>query len=394
MGMKELSKRVLELFPSPTLSISAKARELRKRGERVIGFGAGEPDLKPPEILKECVIRALKEGHDKYLPSAGIRELRELLSYSYQRRGVNYGPEDLVITGGAKLGIFLVLLALIEEGDEVLIPSPYWVSYPVMVKLCGGIPKFIDLKEEEGFKLTYEKFLEKVSPKTKLLIVNSPNNPTGALYDREELLKIVGFCKERGIWVLSDECYENFVYEGDFFNLAKGFEENVITVSSFSKSFSVTGWRLGYIGAKGEIVKKLLSLNSQTLSNATSFLQYAFYYFLKEEEEVKKYLEEVKRTFKRRRDLVVSLLSEIEGISFVKPEGAFYVFPDLSRYYEDDLTLSELLLEKEKVALVPGTPFGARGRVRITFALPEDEIREGVGRIASFLLDGGGKGSL
>lgn len=383
-----LSKRLSFLKPSPTLAITAKAKELKAKGIDVIGFGAGEPDFDTPDFVKEACIKALKEGKTKYAPPAGLPELREAIAEKLlKENGVEYKPSEIVVSAGAKMALFLIFMAILDEGDEVILPSPYWVTYPEQIRFFGGIPVEVPLSEEKGFKLTLEDIKDKVSKKTKVIVINSPNNPTGAVYDEKELRRIAEFCVERRIFIISDECYEHFTYGEEKFVSVASFGEEVkkitFTVNAFSKTFSMTGWRVGYVACPEEYAKAIADLNSQSISNATTFAQYGALEALKNPES-QNFIKSVRETFKRRRDLAYDLLREIPGVKVVKPTGAFYIFPNFSEYSQrlgGDLRLSEYLLEKGKVATVPGSAFGAEGYLRLSFTLSEDKLKEGIERI-------------
>ncbi|NPB06776.1 MAG: pyridoxal phosphate-dependent aminotransferase [Aquificae bacterium] len=389
--MRGLASRVRELKPSPTLLITAKAKELRAKGVDVIGFGAGEPDLDTPEFIKEACVRALKEGKTKYAPSAGLPELREAIAEKLEvENGLNYDPSEVVVCAGAKMALFLTFMALVEEGDEVLIPSPYWVTYPEQVRLFGGRPVEVPTYPEDGFRLRAEEVKKRITPRTKLLVLNYPNNPTGALYDESELKKIAELCLERGIFVVSDECYEKFVYEGSFKSFASllpELKEITFTVNAFSKSFSMTGWRVGWVACPRPYAEVIASLNSQSVSNVTTFAQYGALEALKNPEG-RRFTEKLRELFKKRREIALRELSKIEKIKLTPPAGAFYLFPD-ARYYAEklggDLKLAELLLDRGKVAVVPGSAFGAEGFFRLSYALSEDKLTEGIRRIAEVL---------
>jgi len=386
MGIR-LARRLSHLKPSPTLLITAKAKELRAQGVDVIGFGAGEPDFDTPEFIKEACIRALKEGKTKYAPSAGIPELREEIARKlYEENRVQYEPSQIVVSAGAKMVLFLIFMAILDEGDEVLVPSPYWVTYPEQIRFFGGIPVEVPLKKESGFRLTLEDLKDKVSERTRALVINSPNNPTGALYDRRELERIAEFCLERDILIISDECYEHFVYEGEFVSIASlspEVKEITFTVNAFSKSFSMTGWRVGWVACPEPYAKAIASLNSQSVSNVTTFAQYGALEALRNPKS-KEFIRGMREAFKRRRDVALEALSGIPEVETVKPSGAFYIFPDFSHYAEklgDDVKLSEYLLERGKVAVVPGSAFGAPGHLRLSYALSEEKLKEGIRRI-------------
>ncbi len=386
-----LSQRVSQLKPSATLTITAKAKELRAKGIDVIGFGAGEPDFDTPEFVKEACIRALKEGKTKYAPSAGIPELREALAEKLiKENGVEYKPSEIVVSTGAKMILFLIFMTLLDEGDEVLLPSPYWVTYPEQINLLGGKPVEIPLREENGFILTADLLKDYITEKTKAIVINSPNNPTGAVYPKEELRKIAELCLEKGVFIISDECYESFVYDEEFVSVAS-FSEEVreitFTVNAFSKTFSMTGWRVGYVACSEKYAKVIANLNSQTVSNVTTFAQYGALEALKNPE-AKVYVQTMKTEFQKRRDRAYELLSSIPNVSVFKPRGAFYIFPNFSYYSEklgDDIKLAQLLLEEGKVACVPGSPFGAEGYLRLSYATSMENIEKGIERIRNTL---------
>ncbi len=387
-----LSRRLSSLKPSPTLAITAKAKELRAKGVDVIGFGAGEPDFDTPEFIKEACIKALREGKTKYSPPAGIPELREAIAEKlFQENNVEYKPTEIVVSSGAKMILFLIFMAILDEGDEVLLPTPYWVTYPEQIRFFGGKPVEVHLSEENGFKLTLEDIKNKVSDRTKAIVINSPNNPTGSVYDEHELRKIAEFCVEKEIFIISDECYEHFTYGEEKFVSIASFGEEVrritFTVNAFSKTFSMTGWRVGYVACPEDYAKILASLNSQSVSNVTTFAQYGALEALKNPE-AKNFVRNMKETFKRRRDMAYKLLREIPHVNVVKPSGAFYIFPNFGKYSRrlgGDVKLSEYLLEKGKVATVPGSAFGSEGFLRLSFALSEEKLKEGIERIKNSL---------
>ncbi len=383
-----ISKRVSGLKPSPTLAITAKAKELRAKGEDVIGFGAGEPDFDTPEEIKEACIRALREGMTKYSPSAGIPALREAIAQKLSmENSVSYSPAEIVVSSGAKMILFLIFMTILDEGDEVLLPSPYWVTYPEQIRLFGGIPVVVPLKEEEGFSLRLEDIEPFVSDRTKAIVINSPNNPTGAVYSKREIERIAQFCLERNILIISDECYESLVYDGMEFVSVASISEEVkditFTVNAFSKTFSMTGWRLGYVACPERYARVIASLNSQSVSNATTFAQYGALEALSNDA-VREKVRAMKEAFQKRRNRAFELLSSIPDVSVVKPKGAFYIFPNFSSYSRKvggDIELSKFLLEKEKVACVPGSAFDAQGYMRLSYATSMENIEEGIERI-------------
>ena len=348
-----LARRVSHIKPAPTLALTAKVNQLKAQGVDIIGFGAGEPDFDTPDFIKEACIKALKDGKTKYAPSAGLPELRQALAEKLlKENSIEYRPSEIVVTAGAKMALFLVMLALLEEGDEVLLPSPYWVSYPEQILLCGAKVVEVPLREEEGFVLKAEMLKDYITPRTKMLILNSPSNPTGAVVPEEEQRKIAQLCLEKGIFLVSDECYEAFLYDGERFvspaSFSKEVREITFTITAFSKTFSMTGWRVGYVACPEKYAKVIADLNSQSISNATTFAQYGALEALKNPK-AKEFVENMKRTFERRRDLAYELLKEIPKVSVVKPKGAFYIFPNLKSYSEklgSDLRLADYLIEK------------------------------------------------
>jgi aspartate aminotransferase len=387
-----LARRVSHIKPAPTLALTAKVNQLKAQGVDIIGFGAGEPDFDTPDFIKEACIKALKDGKTKYAPSAGLPELRQALAEKLlKENSIEYRPSEIVVTAGAKMALFLVMLALLEEGDEVLLPSPYWVSYPEQILLCGAKVVEVPLREEEGFVLKAEMLKDYITPRTKMLILNSPSNPTGAVVPEEEQRKIAQLCLEKGIFLVSDECYEAFLYDGEKFvspaSFSKEVREITFTINAFSKTFSMTGWRVGYVACPEKYAKVIADLNSQSISNATTFAQYGALEALKNPK-AKEFVENMKRTFERRRDLAYELLKEIPKVSVVKPKGAFYIFPNLKSYSEklgSDLRLADYLIEKGRVAGVPGSAFGAEGYLRLSYCVSEDHIKEGIKRLREAL---------
>ena len=387
-----LSKRVSHIKPAPTLALTAKVNQLKNQGVNVIGFGAGEPDFDTPEFVKEACIKALKEGKTKYSPPAGILPLREALSEKLlKENGVDYKPSEIVITAGAKMALYLVFTAILEEGDEVLLPTPYWVTYPEQILLCGAKPKEIVLSEERQFVLTVGDLLPHITKKTKALVLNSPSNPTGAVIPEEEMRRIADLCLRHNIFIISDECYEAFVYDDERFvspaSFSKEIREITFTVNAFSKTYSMTGWRVGYVACPESFAKVIADLNSQTISNATTFAQYGALEALRNPEG-KKFIQAMRDAFRKRRDLAYELLNHIPNVSVVKPKGAFYIFPNLSFYSAklgSDLALAEFMLEKGNVAAVPGSAFGMDGYIRISYCVSDDVLRQGILRIEKTL---------
>jgi aspartate aminotransferase len=386
-------KRVYELKPSPTLAVSSKAKELKAKGVDIISFGAGEPDFDTPEFIKEACIKALKEGKTKYAPSAGIPELREAISEKFFKENkVNYQPSEVVISAGAKNILFLLFMLLIEEGDEVLLPTPYWVSYVSQIKLFGGKPIEVPTLEENGFVLRAEDIKPFITEKTKVLVLNSPNNPTGAVIEKKELEKIAEICLENNIVIISDECYEAFTYDGvehvSIASLSEEVKKITFTVNAFSKTYSMTGWRIGYVGCPSEYYAQIIAnLNSQSISNVTTFAQYGALEALRNPQS-KEFVEKMRNTFAKRRDLALSLLKEIPDIKVNKPKGAFYLFPNFRNWvgkFTSDIEFAQYLLEEGKVAVVPGSAFGYEGFLRISYCVSEEDLIKGIKRIKEAL---------
>jgi aspartate aminotransferase len=385
-----LSTWAKNITPSPTLAVDAKAKELKAAGEDVCGFGAGEPDFDTPEFIKEACAKALAEGKTKYAPAPGIPELRAAIAEKYGRDNGVEGvePAQVVVSPGGKYSCSLAITAVVSPGDEVIIPAPYWVSYPEMVKLAGGTPKTIFAGKESEFKITPEQLREAITPKTRLVILNSPSNPTGTVYTRAELEALTQVAIEAGIYIMSDEIYEYLLYDGvehvSPASFSKEAADSVITVAGFSKTFSMTGWRLGTLMAPAPIAKAVASIQSQTSSNATTFAQYgalaAMQQWDKSMEAVKGMLE----VFDRRRLFLLEGLSAIDGLECARAQGAFYLFPKMDAFGLSAHDFASKLLEEEKVAVVPGEGFGAPGYMRLSYATSDEVIEKGLERLARF----------
>jgi len=379
----ELSKRVKEIKPSPTLSLDAKAKELISKGEDIISFGAGEPDFPSPDEACEWGKRAIDQGKTKYTAVDGIPELKKAVAKRFEDFfGVKYETKEIIVTPGAKMAIYEALFSLVDEGDEVIILSPYWVSYPDMVKMVGGIPKFVETKPENNFEPNPDDIANAISSRTKVLILNFPCNPTGAVASPDVFKEIAKIVSKKDIFVISDEIYGTLVYDGVFESLARFLKEKTLVIWGMSKTYSMTGWRIGFALGPEKIISAMRKVQSQTTSNPTTISQYASLGAL--EEETQKFVRETTEKFKQRRDLIFNLLCEL-GIKCVKPRGAFYIFPDVSEFLGDKVKttdeLSDFLLENYKVLVIPGSGFGAEGFIRLSFALSEEKIKEGVKRI-------------
>lgn len=386
---ERFADRVNRISLSPTMVVLAEAEKLRARGLDVVDFGPGEPDFPTPAHIKEAAIEALAKNRTKYTSTAGIAPLREAVCRWHSRElGSSYEPAESLICTGGKNAIYNAVMALIQEGDEVLIPSPYWVSFPDIVKIAGGEPVFVETQASTGFSLRAEQLAEAITPRTRMAIINSPNNPTGAVIPPDEFEKIYEVCRRRGIWLMTDECYSHFTYgSARPYSVAgiKGSKPNVIVIGSLSKTFSMTGWRLGYALAPKPVIEAMLKVQSQATSNPSSISQYAALAALTGPmDSVPVMLAE----YARRRARILAGLSAIPGVSCAEPSGAFYAFPDVSAHLVngsgDATALARHLLERERVAVVPGDAFGAPGYLRFSYATSIDRIEEGLRRLERF----------
>jgi aspartate aminotransferase len=384
-----LSTWARNITPSPTLAVDAKAKALKAAGEDVCGFGAGEPDFDTPDFIKEACIAALRAGKTKYAPTPGIDELRLAIA---ERYGADYGlkvsPGQVVVSPGGKFSCYLAVLATCSPGDEAIIAAPYWVSYPEMVKLAGAVPKAVLAGDAAGFKLTPAQLEAAITSRTRLLILNSPSNPTGAVYTGEELAAVVAVALKHNLYILSDEIYEYLVYDGVQHRCVATFspeaEARTIVVSGFSKPYSMTGWRLGTLVAPPPIARACAELQSQMSSNATTFAQYGALAALREKEKARESLARMMTAFDRRRKFLHAGLNQIPGVSCLLAQGAFYLFPNISKFSVSSQDFCTRLLEKEKVAAVPGSAFGAEGFLRLSYATSDETIAKGLDRLANF----------
>ncbi len=391
-----LSRRADLIAPSPTLAITAKAKLMKSQGINVIGLGAGEPDFDTPEHIKEEARRAIEEGFTKYTPAAGIELLKKAVCKKLKEdNGLNYEPGQIIISCGAKHSLYNTIQIICEEGDEVILPAPYWVSYPEQIKLSGAQVVLVETIEEEGFKLSPEKLLQNITSRTQLLILNSPNNPTGAVYSREELLALAEIVREKNIYVISDEIYEKMAYEGvkhtSIASLDSRLKDLTVVINGVSKAYSMTGWRIGYAAGDKEIIAAMSRLQSHSTSNPDSIAQRAAVAAISgTQEPLKKMLME----FKKRRDYLVERLNSLKGFSCRKPQGAFYAFPNISgvlgkdfrgRKLEDSSSLAALLLSEARVAVVPGSAFGEDNYLRFSYATSRENLTQGLDRIEELM---------
>jgi len=384
-----LSTWARNVAPSPTLAIDAKAKALAAAGEDVCSFAAGEPDFDTPEHIKEACIAALRAGKTKYAPTPGIEPLRQAVADRYLAEySLKVAPAQVIVSPGGKFSCYLGVLATCSPGDEVIVPAPYWVSYPEMVKLAGATPKVVLCDDRTGFKLTPAQLEAAITPKTRLLIINSPSNPTGAVYTHAELEEIAAVALKHNLYILSDEMYEHLVYDGVTPTCVATFspeiEARTITVAGFSKTYSMTGWRIGTTVAPLPIAKAMAEFQSQMSSNVTTFAQFGALAALKEKEKTAAALKTMLVAFDRRRKLLHTELNRIPGVSCLLSQGAFYLFPNISSFGLKDVDFCSQLLDRERVATVPGSAFGAEGYLRVSYATSDETIKKGVDRLVRF----------
>ena len=382
----EISERAAQLTPSLTLSIDSKAKAMKAEGLDVCGFGAGEPDSDTPEHIKRAAIEALEAGFTKYTPNAGIPELRQAIAAKLAAdNGLNYRAGQIVVSNGAKHACYNAILATCQPGDEVIIPAPYWVSYPDMVRLVGAEPVIVPTSERNAWKMRPEDFENAMTPRTKMLIMNSPGNPTGSVYTREELEAIVNVAAEEDIYVLSDEIYEKLVYDDakhvSIGSLSKEAYDLTITVNGFSKSYAMTGWRLGYLAAPDAVSRAVDSIQSHTSSNPCSFSQYGALAALKGDQQP---LADMREEFEMRRNYMFDRISKISNVTAIKPQGAFYILVNISQLGLSSQNFADRLLSKANVAVVPGAAFGDDRTVRFSYATSLDVIKKGLDRFQDF----------
>ena len=383
-----LSKRISKVTPSLTLSITAKAKALQAQGMNVISLSAGEPDFDTPDFIKEAAIEALKKGVTKYTPAEGTLELRKAIAAKLKRdQNLTYAPDQIVVSAGAKHSIYNLFQVLVGEGDEVLIPSPYWLSYPEMVTLAGGRSVFIEADEKNEFKITAQQLEKAIMPKTKIFVLNSPSNPTGAVYRKNELEALIPvLLKHPQVWILSDEIYEKLIFNGaGHFSIASLHPEmakRTLLVNGHSKAYAMTGWRMGYAACAKEIAQAAGTLQSHSTSNPTSFAQAGAVVALDQgDAEAKKMCQ----VFEKRRDLFIAELKKIPQLKPFPPQGAFYLFVNIEATGMNSMVFSERLLEEGQVAVVPGKVFGSDRHIRLSFACSEKDILEASLRIRQWL---------
>lgn len=391
-----LSKKASQVKPSSTLAITAKAKALRAQGVDVVGFGAGEPDFNTPDNINQVAVEAIHSGFTKYTPASGIDELKQAVSDKFRTfNHLEYGLDQIVISNGGKHSLTNIFTAIINDGDEVIIPAPFWLSYPEIVKLAGGIPVIVETTMEENFKITPEKLAAACNEKTKAFILNTPNNPTGMIYSRQELEELAKIIVEKDIYVVADEMYEYLIYGNDehvsIGSLGQDIYERTITCSGLSKSYAMTGWRIGYTGASKEITKLMSSVQSHETSNPNSIAQKAALEALTGPQDK---VEEMIAEFGKRKNYIYDRLKVLPYVNVIEPKGAFYAFVDVSAIFDKEYqgkkigdvnTLATILLEDYSVAVVPCTDFGFSGYIRLSYAISMKQIGKGIDQIEAFL---------
>ncbi len=383
----KLAGRVTQVTPSITLAIAAKAKAMKQEGIDVCSFSAGEPDFDTPAHIKAAAQKALDEGKTKYGPAAGEPKLREAIAKKLKsNNGLDYKAENVIVTNGGKHSLFNLMLALIEPGDEVIIPAPYWLSYPEMVTLAGGTPVIVSTTAETGYKITPEQLKNSITPKTKLFVLNSPSNPTGMVYTPEEIQVLASIVVEADILVVSDEIYEKILYDGakhiSIASLGEEIFARSIISNGFAKAYSMTGWRIGYLAGPVDLIKATITIQSHSTSNVCTFAQYGAIAALEDSQDC---VEEMRQAFAKRRQVMLERLNAIPGLSCPKPDGAFYLFPDISKTGLKSLEFCDALLEEKQVAVIPGVAFGADDNIRLSYATDMATIEKGMDRLEKFV---------
>lgn len=385
----KIAHRMEKLSPSVTMAITALGRELKAQGRDILSFSAGEPDFDTPVVIKEAAIKAINDGHTKYTAVEGIIETKQAIINKLNKdHNLEYKPEHIVISNGAKHSLFNLFQLLLDEGDEVIIPAPYWVTYPEQVLYSDGVPVFIDTDDESNFKITAEQLKAAITPKTRAIVLNTPSNPSGAVYTKEELISLGKVLEGTDVLVLSDEMYEKIIYDGKRFTAAAEVSDDMfqrtITINGISKAVAMTGWRFGYIATpKTEIVKAMIKLQGQVTSNVNTMTQYAAIAALNGDAD--KDIETMRSAFEERRDVAVSSFNAIKGVSCVNPKGAFYLFVNIKEVTNDSMKFCAEILEEQGVAIVPGLAFGLEGYFRFSYATDLQSIKEGIERIRKFI---------
>ena len=390
----KISKKAQSIPSSMTLEISAKVKQLKSEGKSIIGFTAGEPNFNTPKYIIDSAKEALDKGITKYTPVAGMPEFKNIICEKFKKdNNLDYDPSQIIVSDGAKASLFHAVYAIVDDGDEVIIPAPFWFTYEEQVKICGGIPKIVNTKVENGYKITPSELEEAISDKTVAIMINSPSNPTGALYTEEELKALAVVIEKHNLMVISDEIYEKLIYDDakhvSIATISDYMKENTIVVNGVSKTYAMTGWRIGYLAAPKQIAAAINRVQGHTTSNACSFAQYASITALAGGEDI---VEEMRKSFDERRIYMMSRLDEM-GVGYIKPQGAFYIFVDISKFIgkkfnetiiDGSMSFASLLTDNG-VAIIPGLPFHADNFIRVSYAVSMEDIKEGLDRLQSFI---------
>ncbi|MEL6813566.1 MAG: pyridoxal phosphate-dependent aminotransferase [Cyanobacteria bacterium J06598_3] len=383
----KLASRIRQVTPSMTLAISAKAKAMKKDGLDVCSFSAGEPDFDTPKHICDAAKAAIDDGKTRYGPASGEPALKDAIAQKLQRDNqLTYARENIMVTNGGKHSLYSLMQAMIEPGDEVIIPAPYWVSYPEMVKLAGGTPVIVQAGAQTQYKITAEQLRAAITPKTKLFVLNSPSNPTGMVYSPDEIRALAEVIVEADIWVVSDEIYEKVLYDGaqhvSIGSVSPEIFKRTITINGFAKAYAMTGWRLGYTAAPVDLIKGMNTLQSHSTSNVCTFAQYGAIAALTTPSDS---IDVMLSAFTQRRRVIMDLVNSIDGLSCVEPKGAFYLLVDISQVSKDSVAFCSKLLDEKYVAAIPGVAFGAEGTIRVSYATALDTIERGLGRIEGFV---------
>ena len=392
----EFSKKFQNLSSSVTLEITKIANEMKSKGENVISFAAGEPDFNTPENIQIAAFKAIKNGKIRYTAVSGLGDLKKAIIEKLKKdNGLRYEENQILVSTGAKQCLANVFMGIINDGDEVIIPGPYWVSYPELVKISGGKPVFLYGSEKNDFKITGEDLEKVCNEKTKAIIINSPSNPTGIVYSKEELLELANVAKKKDIFIISDEIYEKIIYNNEkhisIASLSEDAYERTIVINGFSKSYAMTGWRIGYVAGNKKLIEIINKIQSHMTSNANTISQYAAIEALKGNQDM---VNNMKEEFEKRKEYVVEMLNNLNNINFINPKGTFYLMIKIDKFFnkykneviiKNSLDFSKLLLKEEKLAVIPGDAFGAKNYIRISFATSIDNIKEGLKRLETFL---------
>jgi aspartate aminotransferase len=386
-----LANRVCGIDESVTLEITSKAKKMAKEGIDVVSFAAGEPDFDTPKHIKDAAIKAINEGFTKYTPSSGMPELREAIAKKFKAdNGIDYTPSQIVVSNGAKHSLNNVFQAICNAGDEVIIPAPYWLSYPAMASMAEAKPIFVETKASNGFKITEKDLEAKITNKTRCMVLNSPSNPTGGIYDIDDLKMIARLAVKHKFFVISDEIYEKLIYDGrrhhSIASLGKDIYDLTITVNGVSKSYSMTGWRIGYAAGPADVMKAIGNLQSHATSNPASISQKATLAALSQDQS---FIEDMRKEYEKRRDYMITRVSAMKNVSCFKPGGAFYLFCDISKTRNNSIKTANALLDQAKVAVIPGGPFGADDYIRLSFATGMETIMKGMDRMEEYFKKNG-----